>query len=1022
MIVRLTLLLLLIYLMGPTYAQQRIPGFKIFGKAEGVPNSSNNKLFESSDHFLWLSTQSGLYRFDGTQFNAFYSNSKDSTTLSSNVLSEIEEDRIGNLWVGTFGKGVNKLNRQTGKWKQYLHPTKDENPFYWIFDVFKDYKGRLWLGTNGRGLLLYDEKSDAFRQFIPDPTKNKTGTVSFENEIRGISADAKDPTILWLAGTDGLYRFDTKLESFTCFKHIKNGKAAWINNSFHFVYVQDETNIWLGAWGGGLIHFNTSSAVFTNYLPFINEYAKNSFAHNIISNINYCSDTSLYVSSIDAGLFEFDLKRRKFKLISETEFSEDKNISKEINGITHSSDGSTWICSPDYIFQKHPVYERLSKFQPFYQPKDKFIYRPSLNGVLFLKNKKQYWMSCNAGFGVYVFDSNFHYLRSIPIAGNLADRKLRDIVQDSMGTVWLRTQDTSHLYYYEKQLDRFLDASSKFKDPAFLHSGLIDMATDHSGNVWFANKTQLFKWNPGKQQLQYFPFKIAGQNNNQWLWVQLHFDNKNEPWLATNLGLYHYRTSTAVWEHLVSVQNNEQTLANNAIASISFDKKGFCWIAPMDEGLQQYDLSANLFTKHYVQAEGFIAQRVNDLETDNHGNIWAATINGLAKYDALQQRWYSFTKQDGLPIDNLDQLFALDDGSMILAVQDGFVNWNIHSFLLNNQKPILYFNHFVSGGKEIVVKNNGIHLPYSGNDLNIDFSAIATIMGDRTKFYYKILPHQNEWILSNQRSISLAGFASGEYSLYIKAVNSDGIESELKHINIVVAFPFWRKWWFILLSFISVTILLYLLYRYRVNQLLKLQQMRNNISRDLHDEIGSSVSSVNMLAMVAKKQLGEEHPITPLLTQIGQSAQSAGDSINEIIWSINPRNDSLDRIVLRMKELSAEMLEVNKINYRIDFDKDFSAARIPMEQRRHLFLLFKEALNNLIKYSHCENVCISMHIEGHFLRMKIEDDGIGFDLLNYIPGNGLVNMYQRAKEMKGNLEVVTAPGKGCAVMLVCNLK
>ena len=312
---RLFIFVLLFILLKPVFAQQYINGFKRFGSAEGVPNSNNYKLFESSDHFLWLSTESGLYKFDGFQFIPFFSKKNDSTTISSNVIGDIEEDRLGNLWVSTFGRGVNRLDIKTGKWKQYVHPTIDEHWHYWVFDFFKDSQGRLWLGTNGRGLLLYDENTDSFHQFLPDNPKNITTGFLDGNQLRSIAADAANPDLLWMAGINCFYRFDTKSKKFTSYKNTKNGKADWINISFHNIHVQDASNIWLGAWGGGLIHFNIQTSQFTNYPPSPQEYAKKNSSRNIISHIAYCSDTSLYVSTASEGLLEFNL--HQFKKINE---------------------------------------------------------------------------------------------------------------------------------------------------------------------------------------------------------------------------------------------------------------------------------------------------------------------------------------------------------------------------------------------------------------------------------------------------------------------------------------------------------------------------------------------------------------------------------------------------------------------------------------------------------------------------------------------------------------------------------
>lgn len=1014
--------LYLILLFHFSFAQQTINGFKRFSKADGVPNSSNNKLFEGSDHFLWLSTESGLYRFDGYQFTPFFSNSKDSTSLSSNAISDIEEDRLGNLWVGTLGKGVNRLNKKTGKWKQYLQPTKDTNLEYSIFDILKDSRGQLWLGTGGRGLLLYNEQTDLFEQFLTNEQKNKIGTVRFENEVRAIAADLYDPTILWVACTDGLYKFDTKTKNFICYTNNKNGKSEWMNNSFHTVHVQDKENIWVGAWGGGLIHFNTSTCVFTNYPHSLEAYRKKSLANNIVSFIAYCTDTSLYISTAEAGLLEFNLLQKSFTQLNKTQQVTGIEGTATFNGITHTSDGSTWICSLDAIFQKNSVYNRLGKFQNFYQPQNSFVYRPSLGSVWYNKFNKQYFMSCNAGYGVYVYDQNFKYVRSIAIEAPSVDKRFRDIVADASGAIWLRSLDAPYLYTYDASVDQFVNAATKISNAEFINTDLQEMTTDASGNLWFVNKQHLYKYNSLSGHLQKYIINRGKSSsiNHRWQFVQVKFDNKYDPWLATDLGLFHFNQNNNEWQHFSFEQNNTQSLAAAFVTGFAFDAKGNCWIAPKDEGLQVYNTLTKKFTQQYIQAEGFVAQRVHGLVTDKKNDLWATTINGLVRYDVKQDRWIVFNKEDGLLTEDLfAPIFTFENGVIILAAQNGFASFHIDSLPINKQKPIVYFNHFVSGDKEITLIENTIHLPYTRNELFIEYGAIVTIMGNRTKFYYKILPHQKEWISASQRSISLAGFASGEYMLQIKAMNADGVESEIKELIIIVAYPFWKSWWFILLGICMLAGILYIVYRYRVKQILQMQELRNNISRDLHDEIGSSVSSVNMLALVAKKQLGNEHPVTPLLSQIGQSAQNAGDSIDEIIWSVNPNNDSAQETLHRLRKYLSDVFELHGIDYNIDLPEVGTDKKLTMQVRRDLWLICKEASNNIVKYSKCTAAGIHLQITNELLQVKIWDNGIGFDVeaVTTKKRNGLGNMKDRIQKYKrGEFEISSVQNKGTTIL------
>ncbi len=950
---------LLILIGYGTSAQQFVHGFKRFGRTEGVPSTNNYKIFESSDHFLWLSSEAGLYRFDGFLFTPYFSKKNDSTSISSNVIGDIEEDRLGNLWVATFGKGINKLDKETGKWKRYSHPTIDDNGFYWVFDLYKDSQGRLWLGTNGRGLLLYDEKSDSFQQFIPDSTKSKNMDVRFENEVRGIAADAASADILWLAGTDGLYRFDTESKKFICYKNIKNGEAAWINNSFHCIYVQDAANIWLGAWAGGLIHFNVLTKQFTNYPPSPKEYAKKNFSRNIISDISYCSDSSLYVSTAE-GLFEFNHLQKKFLLISGIENQIKNKVSKLFNSITHTSDGSTWICSDGNIFQKNPVYQRMGLFQSFYQPKGKYVYEPSLSSVLYRKANMQYWMSCNAGYGIYIFDKNFHYLRSIAIEGNAVDRQLRDIVEDTLGNIWLRSRDAPFLYYYDKTKDQFLNASVKFKDAAFITSGIIEMKTDKEGNVWFVNNKQLLKWNPLKRSLQTFSFNGLKKTSVGWGQTVLRFDSNNNPWLASNIGLYHYNQTNAKWQQLFSKSNTNTSLRNAFVESFTIDLYGNCWIALLDEEIQVYNPTTKKIVDGYVQPGAFFSLRTHGLQTDCIGNIWAVTSGGLAKYDMKERKWYTFTMNDGLTTDNLyDSHFAMDDGTMILASLDGFTHWNIHTLAKNQQKPIVYFNHFISGGKEIVFENNSIHLPSSASEITVDFGAIVTIMGDRTIFYYTILPQQKEWIATAQRSISLATITSGEYTLFVKAINSDGIESAEKQVKITVAFPFWKTSWFKILCLILVASMLYAISKWRINIIRKEEKNKAILKSQIAD-----------MEMKALRSQMNPHFIFNCINSIDALIQS---------------NDKYSATVYLNKfaKLLRNILDSSKQN-TVLFSKDVETLKlyIALEELRHEnkfkpnFIIDTELLNSdykvppLIVQPYVENAIL------HGIRNKEGNDGM----------------------------------------------
>ncbi|MFN5333861.1 MAG: triple tyrosine motif-containing protein, partial [Bacteroidota bacterium] len=556
-----------------------------------------------------------------------------------------------------------------------------------------------------------------------------------------------------------------------------------------------------------------------------------------------------------------------------------------------------------------------------------------------------------------------------------------------------------------------------YERPTAMQS-IIDLRSDVGGDLWMMTQDRL--WQYHHRTSAWSDYKIDAAQLNlkaaSFQWANIRFDIKDNPWMATDKGLFYFEKANKKWKVYTTDDKPSLTIAANAISAFTFDQAGRCWLAPLDEGLQLFDLKKNLFQDPLTVNNGFPSPRVNSLVTDAKGNLWAGTINGLIRLDPNSQKWVLFNQQDGLKSDYIDRpLFAFSNGEMVLSVENGFTHWSILQIPSLTQKPIVYFDQFLSAGKKINPGKGVLQLSGDMQELSIEFGAIAPVMNHRLLFSYRLLPGKQEWMTTNDRRISFAGLGHGTYTLQIKAIHSDGVESEVKELKIVVPTPLWMRGWFILLMLIIIGSIFYIVYRYRLQQALKLHELRNSISRDLHDEIGSSVSSVNMLATVAKQQLGEAHAVTPLLEQIGQSALTAGESMDEIIWSVNPKHDGAEDTFIRLRKYISEQLETHQIDYVIHFPEADANWKMNMQLRRDLWMICKEAVNNSIKYAKCSKVTIEIKRVNGMVEGVISDDGTGFDLVaaENKKRNGLRNMKERvAKYKKGFFEVKTETGRG----------
>lgn len=202
----------------------------------------------------------------------------------------------------------------------------------------------------------------------------------------------------------------------------------------------------------------------------------------------------------------------------------------------------------------------------------------------------------------------------------------------------------------------------------------------------------------------------------------------------------------------------------------------------------------------------------------------------------------------------------------------------------------------------------------------------------------------------------------------------------------------------------------------------QLLSIRNDISSNLHDDIGASLSNINILNELTKRNVTDPEKAKGYLAKAGDDIQRISESLSDIVWNINPQYDDLDQLFIRMKRYAADMLDGKEIAAQLNFPSDMEKMSMPMDQRRDFYLIFKEAVNNLVKYSKATEAVVDVHIDEHNIQLKVADNGKGFDLNNTRMGNGLQNMKQRADKWKANLEIQSKPNEGTSILLSMNIK
>ena len=406
------------------------------------------------------------------------------------------------------------------------------------------------------------------------------------------------------------------------------------------------------------------------------------------------------------------------------------------------------------------------------------------------------------------------------------------------------------------------------------------------------------------------------------------------------------------------------------------------------------------------------------LYKDSSGNIWVGSDEGLFRYHHQRSRVETFDYWDNVQGNFINpcSFYRAPGGNLYLGGIKGinyFLPENIpekKDTLLVSIMEMMVNNDDTS----FLKKRNDLFLRYFQNTIELEFVAPYYGNTSTVQYRYRLSGIDTAWINNgNNNTVRFAALLPGKY-IFTVAASINGIDwyESSEPVSFFIRPPFWKTWWFRVLLALAVITLLYIFYRYEFKKRLEMERLRLKISRDLHDDIGSVLSSINISSEVALRQATQDQPMQQILSRIKDSSARSLESMNDIVWAINPANDGLDKIVARMKEFAGDICEPKNINYRFVLSPDINQVRLDLNKRKDLYLVYKEALNNAVKYSACTHIEITLEKRQHNLLLRVADDGKGFDQLSSKAGNGLKNIRARATAIDAILTIRSPQGKG----------
>ncbi|MFH2031937.1 MAG: two-component regulator propeller domain-containing protein [Bacteroidota bacterium] len=1020
---KILLVLFSFMLCGALTAQYRSFAFERLTIKEGLSNNSINSVLQTSDGYLWIATKDGLNRYDGHSFKVFKRNALDSTSLPENYVMSLLETRDGNFWIGTWGGGLCRYNPYYETFYRYDRTDIDDN---YVQSVFEDSFGYIWYCTTKGGLNKLNPNTSEVIEFSKEsnfyfPSDNITSIIEDEEHN------------LWV-GTlgDGLIKFNPSLGILEQFLNSSLDLNSISNNSVWHILLDSKDVLYLST-ESGWDKFEYKKYVFTHQpktptklQPFlrtsIRQTVKDRQGRYWLGTYNY------------RGLFLFENKKNgsvRTTHLRREDDNEHSIISDRIRCIYQDSRDNIWIGTEDGL-SKLPASQPFMQYQYFPLRKNSLGGRV-VSGIYEGKNNIL-WVGLGGG-GFDGIDLNtdevWHYKNNPNNKNSLSENDVVTIHEDKNGILWIGTSNggLNRFDPKTKKFTRYLHDPSKsgsissnwVQQILETSDGLFLVGTNEALEI-FDREKEIFKlYSPIiKSGAELFP-SITQIN-------ALYEDKENNLWIGTWLnGLFRYEPKEHSLHQYMPDTQDPNSISTTKITTIYEDGLGFIWIGTHSGGLNRFDKKSEKFVTYTTQ-NGLPNDVVFGIQEDSKGSLWVSTMNGLARFNPRSETYRVYDETDGIIHNQFNWRASFKNSSGILYFGgiNGLIYFHPDSIKIDTVAPPIVLSSFKIFNKEAelgqsIYSTQEIILPYDQNFFSIEFIALDIAPKHKHSFAYMLEGIDPNWVYSEvQSSASYTDIRSGSYTFWAKASNADRVWSKPISISVVILPAWWNTWWFRLIAGTIIIGIGFGIYNYRISQLLQIHHIRYNIASDLHDEIGSNLSSIS----VESQMLLESAPLNTTereqLMDISTTSKETVDAMRDIIWFINPQNTSGEDITFKMNETAVRLLA--GIQWTFNVSQYVRFDQFNLEVRRNIFLIYKEVLTNVARHSNAARCDITIEGNSDIVTITIIDNGKGFSINNTKMNSGLYNIKHRAQKIQASLELNSEIGRGTRVRLEIHVK
>lgn len=1010
----------------------------VYGSKEGLSDGSIADVHRDQFGYLWVATSHGLNRYNGISFDIFRYDPEDTNSIRANSLGLLYEDSQSDIWATLSVGGVSKYIRKEDRFEYFTHdPENGSNPNNFVTDVLVDSQNQAWIGSNAHINRV-------------DPTTGLFQPVTVEGhqelQVYKLHEDAKQN--IWIGTSNGLFRFDPQSDSF---KEVLDAEGKKLEDVFRFLE-DSEQNLWMSSYH---YVYNVQEMV-----PVKIERPHGRF----ITSLFTTNRGNIYISQYDDHIYEW-LDEKWIKI---------RDHSAHVNGLRYgyAAAGMSRILVEDMAGQLFIHDLDAQTTQPIPSPKEEF------QSFWFGPGSGELWLGTPES-GLFKVDLSPQYIEKKllnPVNQDFQNANYVSAIASIDDDVLIVASGAAiHQYQSGNGQSQRLNSPSI---QALIQEGISGMKALNSNELLVANGKGLFKLDletKRTERKRWFreerTFDLLIAQDTVWAIGQYglairdlqtgqetHFkDLGNTPAIlgTPNVRAIYRDTNGTLWvgtvrDGLFRIRHNPDTKSfavenfryagartgvfkSHTVNHIREDKSGHLWVAGFSSGLLEFDREENRFLNHNPKGELPIPN-IQALEPTPDGSIWMSAINGIHHYHPDTKSFRKFTGHDGLHATSfvLRTSAQTTSGKLFFGTAEGlaFLDPQVIEPEPKSQNVTIESLTVQNDDTSFILPETTIHHSLNSNQnfVSFGFISIDYHTPEKTLYQYRLEGLEEQWQSGKNRKVQYANLKPGDYTFKVRAGTDGGNWDETySSLSFTITQPYWQQAWFQWLIALSVAAFVYGIYRFRQNLKRSKARVRENIRQsaaaDFHDEMGNKLTRIALFSEVLEQKLNDTSPeISSYVSKIKDNSHVLNNSMRDFLWALDPAKDTAFDLIILLKDFGDELFDNSGVNFHgASIKEAFRDYPLDMDWKRHLVMIFKEAMHNALKYSMAKNVTLKATLSSDVLNLSLTDDGQGFDPREIDNGYGQANMKRRADHLGASVTIESQPGRGTIVTFIGTL-